>query len=211
MHSEILSVVSGLKNLKYGSEYYNKLVSHGIPQKDLDQFIIDGNSLKSHEFKKSDIKRDVCLMFDLGGWIAGGGALSRIFKTHKPKDYDVFFNDPLTYAQAVIAMRKSPGIDVCYSPGKSYSEFDLSISKCSFRQDEFDIDESCLNAIESGVSDICPHAIINADATLRRMLKYHSYTNVKFHQEQVLAMCSVFPINKILAGKVLQEVTILLK
>lgn len=207
MHTEIIKVVSRLMNLKRGSEYYEELILNGIPSDDIDKFIAEGNSLKSPDSRKFNASYDLGIMFDLDGWITGGGALSHIFKTHQAPDYDIFFSDPITYARAMLIARKMRSIDVCYSPGKPYLAFDLAVAKCSFKRDEFDIDETCLDAIESGVSDICPGSIINANATLNRMMKYHRYMGMKFKQEQVIAMCSVHPVDMTLAKKVLQEVT----
>jgi hypothetical protein len=196
-------------NLKRGSEFHEELLSYGVSSEDLDLFLADGNSLKSSKCEKFSV-RDLHQMFDSGGWIAGGAALSHIFKTHKASDLDIFFSDQIAYYKAVIMTRQKFGVDVCYSPGKPYQAFDLSVVKCSFKWDEFDIDESCLEAIESGVSDICPDAIINANATLRRMLKYNGYMGIRFRQEQVLAMCSVFSVDLDLAKSVLKNKLLIL-
>jgi len=205
---EMISVeVDKVRCLKAGSDHYVHLVEHGVDKGQLDRFIGRECALKAPSCPPVDQARftkDLEGLFDLGGAVAGGGAMARIFGTHKARDYDVFFDNPVAYAQAILAVQENPLLDVCFFIGKPYDSFDLAASKCSFTRETFDVHASCLDAIETGVSDVFPESIINADATLRRMLKYNRYAGIRFKMDQVLVLCSVFKVSRELAQKALK-------
>lgn len=206
-HSIILKEISKLQTLESGSEYFSHLVVNGVDKTQLEKFIQEGRTLKSPGklIDQAKFSADLERLFDLGGAVAGGGALAKIFGTHKTPDYDVFFPDPISYVQAVLASRDNPRLDVCYSPGATpYDRFDLAVSKCSFTRDTVNVHPSCLEAIETGVSDLCPQSIVDINATLRRMLKYNGYFGMKFKQHQVLAACASFRANNELSIRVLK-------
>ena len=144
---------------------------------------------------------------ELGGIISGGAAVAQIFKVHKTNDYDVFFNDSVNYAKAVLSVRDNPCIDVCFYFDKPYELFDLALTKCSIANYDIDIDPLCALAFETKISDICPDSLIDGPATTRRMLKYNKRIGMKFKSEQVIPMCAIFKVPDDLTSEVLSICT----
>ena len=204
--NRIVKEVSKISNLTKASEHYIFLLDSGIDRNKLDAFIDDHHNLKVNttRINKGRFTQDLEFLFDLGGVVAGGGALARIFGTHKASDYDVFFNDPVAYAKAILATRDNKYLDICFFSGKPYDSFDIALSKCSFTRDSFDVHMSCIDAIENNRSDIFPERIVNASATLRRVIKYHGYTGVRFRLDQILTLCAVYKVGGSLASEALK-------
>lgn len=211
IHQDISEAVSNLKNLEEDSDHFNYLVRNGVNRSDLEKFIRDGRPLKRGIARdaRANIPHILDALFHLGGHVAGGGAVARIFKTHRPKDYDVFFNDQIAYTKAVLMVQDNPYVDICFFSGNPYDSFDLDVSKCSFQFNTFDVSIGCLEAIETGISAICPKSIVNANLTMERMKKYNTYMGMKFKRHEVLAMCSSFNVDVKTAEFVLKNLVLL--
>lgn len=80
----LISLTIGkVKNLTLGSEDFRQFVRDGVDEYELEDFIRSGNLLKTRNpTVQSNFEHTLQSMFDLGGVVAGGAALSRIFNTH---------------------------------------------------------------------------------------------------------------------------------
>lgn len=191
-HFELSNSINKLFRITQNSDYFEYLVDNGVDELELIKFI-DSKHLKKTEFDSSiSIKHAVDELLNLGGEIAGGFAVHYLFGIKNHGDIDIFFNDDVLFAKATLFTRNVRGVDVCRYFNVPFEFFDLALTQCSFNKNEFNIDENCIKAYETGVSDIIPENIINVNATFKRIIKYHNRTGVKFKPEQILTICAIF-------------------
>ena len=205
--SDLVREVEKLRNLTLSSEHFKHLIDNDVNENSLREFVADGCKRKTN-FKKSSVDQykfesDLNDLTELGGVISGGAAVAQIFKVHKTNDYDIFFNNPVNYAKAVLSARDNPCIDVCFYFDKPYELFDLALTKCAVNNYDVDIDPLCALAFKTGVSDICPESLIDGLATARRILKYNKRLGMKFKSEQIIPMCAIFKVPDDLTSEVL--------
>jgi len=141
-------------------------------------------------------------LFDLGGIISGGAALSLL--NNKPiRDIDFYFNNDNSYVEAANLVGFNRKIDVCWYFNNPMELHDISYVMCTLNRNGVYITEAAQEAFDTGISELYLNHIIYPNRTAQRMLKYNDRYNCKFKLAQVLAFISIFNIERQIANKLL--------
>lgn len=194
--------VNSLRYIIKDSKLYQNLISQGIDQSKLDEYI-DGKVLKKpQEINKNQVIEDMHLMFELGGSMSGSGAISKIFTKQKVKDFDFYFNDDTAFVKAYLATYHNQYIDVCYYFDNPYELHDIGMAMCCIWPDGTeDVSEECRNSIETKISNIFPGNVIWPERTAKRLLKYHDRYGLRYHAGQMAVFCTEYKIEEDMATK----------
>lgn len=196
--------VEALRGVKQGDDVYQHLLVNGVNQQKLDEYILNGTIKNvASEISDTRLEQDIEQLFDLGGVISGGCALSFIHHTHKTKDVDFYFNDDVAYVKAFLYTYDNPLIDVCYYFDKPHELHDMSLVMCNLYRDRDETTSQAKVALETNISDIYPENVIWPDRTAKRMLKYHKRIGVRFKQAQVLCLCGIYDIDRDISMQIL--------
>ena len=203
---EVGRFIDNFRKMDPDDELFRKLAQAGVDPSLLNRFRKAGSPRK-HGAQSSDHKLTVKVAYELlemGGQVAGGGAIAEIFGRSKSKDIDIFFNDKVQYGKAFFKAFSITPIDVCFYVHKPYELFDLGVSCCCFGPDGHDIDDLCAQAMDTGVSEIIVNRVIEPGKTAERMIKYNRKLGVKYPANQVMFLCAKGNIDKRLIPPLLE-------
>lgn len=191
-----------LRNLE---NYVDQLLENGVDQQLINQYL-QSDLIKNPNpppFSKVQISNDIKQLFDLGGVISGGAALSMV-KERPIKDIDFYFNDEISFVQAYLLTFNNPCIDICWYFDKPHELHDMSYVMCNvYSNGKIEITPQAQKAFDTGISELYIDNFIWPERSARRMIKYHKRYGVKFKKKQVLSMIGLFQFDNNLSNELM--------
>lgn len=185
------------------------MLADSVPPDSLRRFIQGGREKKVRGALRPSRLRfesDLELLLDLGGHVAGGMAVSRIFGMPCGPDVDVFMPGFVPWVKGVLATFDDPLIDVCLFTGRPYELFDLTASRCSYGRSGVDVSPECESAFSTGFLSVVPECVYDPSLTAGRMVKYAARTGLRLRHEDALFFCSYFSLDPVLTESVMSVV-----
>lgn len=136
---------------------------------------------------------DIRSMFDLGGVVSGGAALS-LLHNRPIKDVDFYFNDDLSFIKAYLLTFHNPYIDICWYFNQPHELHDMAVVMCNVRKDGIEITPQAQKALDTGVSELYVENFIWPVKSAERMAKYNKKYGIRFKKHQVLAMIGLYEL-----------------
>lgn len=191
------SLVASFKNIKAGSNLHESLITAGVDEGLLSDFLRSDRTYKSpHDISVASTLRSVSSLVERGGVIAGGAAVKSWLMMGGVRDFDIFFNDFPAYVQAVLETRQDSRIDICLFEKFPYEFFDLTPAMVAIFKSGFDVAPECEEAFKTGVGDIKLDAIFMPVATLRRVAKYGKNYGVKFTASRIIHVAARYGVRQ---------------
>ena len=120
-------------------------------------------------------------VFDLGGLLSGGSAVSLMFNHDFSKDLDFFFDSKKTADMVRRLYSEYKYLDICYYNNElPYSSFDLDISQVFIdKTGSFNKSDVCESAFCNKTVGIIKSNIISPKLSFIRLVKYANKFNLK--------------------------------
>ena len=177
-------------------ELYEKAIKNGTDPSLLQKWInLNYQKDPTCQPTKYQIASDIDQLFELGGIISGGAALSYITKAFISKDIDFYFNDEVNYLKAQVLTVNNPLIDVNFFIDEPHELHDIGIVMCNLTKDGPQIMKPCKSALETRISNLYPLSVIYPDRTVKRMYKYNKRLGTKFRLHEVITFCALYNID----------------
>jgi hypothetical protein len=172
-------------------QHVDKLLAEGFNKELIEEYLSHETIKKPRRMDRQEVVQDINMLFDMGGVISGGAALSLI-KEYPVKDVDFYFNDELSFVKAYLLTFTNPHIDICWYFDKPHELHDMGLVMCNAYKDRVEITPQAQEALDTGITDIYPENFIWPERTAMRMHKYHDRYGIRFKKHQVIAMIVLF-------------------